>query len=146
MKRVAHPGSWLPVARPRAWSPSLVCHARFYSPPAQDKESIQNSQNSQNSQLQHEDDLEFKDWAEINPQDKTVQTAIGALPISPLLDPSWQKARQRGPKKAKPPPTMNMSRVRRNLYNNPYGKLQVSVSLFACVSLSPLYRKEKAHS
>lgn len=62
----------------------------------------------------------FTDEAEIYAQGKTVQTAVGPLPTSPLLDRSWQKARERGPAKVKPDPK-RFNRFQRRLYRNSYG-------------------------
>lgn len=57
----------------------------------------------------------------VNPHNKTIKTAVGSLPISPLLDPTWRKARKRTKKKP-PPPVDRMPRFQRNLKRNAYGK------------------------
>lgn len=57
----------------------------------------------------------------IDPKNKTINTAVGSLPISPLLDPTWRKARKI-PKKKQPPPVDKMSRFQKNMKRNPYGK------------------------
>lgn len=49
---------------------------------------------------------------------KTVRTAIGNLPISPVMDPAWMQARRRSVKNKATKPT---GRFRRKLANNPYG-------------------------
>lgn len=54
----------------------------------------------------------------LDPDSKTVSTAVGDLPISPVMDPSWIKARRRQRKDA---PTRPSGRFRRKLGNNPYG-------------------------
>lgn len=49
---------------------------------------------------------------------KTISTANGNLPISPLFDPAWMSARRR---QTKGPPASS-GRFRKKLLNNPYGK------------------------
>lgn len=56
---------------------------------------------------------------QIDADAKTVTTAAGPLPISPLFDPDWMKSRRRQ-KKSDPGPTVG--RFRRKLANNPYGQ------------------------
>ncbi|KAF7563615.1 hypothetical protein G7046_g524 [Stylonectria norvegica] len=53
----------------------------------------------------------------IDPEAKRVFTAARALPISPLMDPAWMKARRRQKKNEPSRPT---GRFRRKLTNNPY--------------------------
>lgn len=60
--------------------------------------------------------------SELNHQTKTIETAVGALPISPLLDATWRKAREPRRKK-KPLPFEKMCRFQRRIKQNPYGKL-----------------------
>lgn len=60
--------------------------------------------------------------AGINYHNKTIKTAVGSLPISPLLDPTWRKARKPH-KKKKPPPVDRMPRFQRNMKRNPYAQL-----------------------
>jgi hypothetical protein len=70
------------------------------------------------------DDFGYDQWAwsEVNLDDKTIQTPVGNLPISPLLNPKWREARQR--KKTKPPPDKkNQNRLQRQVRENPYGAL-----------------------
>lgn len=126
MKRVAQPRSWLSEARPRPWSPSIACRARFSSPPAQNKES---DQSDQHGQLPSQAHLEFNVWPQVDAEKKTIQTPLGELPISPFMDPTWQAAKQPSHKKEKHPPVKNMSRLRRNLFDDPYGELHLSPSL-----------------
>lgn len=57
----------------------------------------------------------------VDPHNKTIKTAVGSLPISPLLDPTWRKARKRIKKKP-PPPIDRMPRFQRNMKRNAYGK------------------------
>lgn len=57
----------------------------------------------------------------VDPHNKTIKTAVGSLPISPLLDPTWRKARKRIKKKP-PPPFDRMPRFQRVLKRNAYGK------------------------
>lgn len=49
---------------------------------------------------------------------KTLSTPVGDLPISPLFDPEWMKARRRQRKDNPGKPT---GRFRKKLANNPYG-------------------------
>lgn len=120
MKRVANLPGWLPGARSNPWS-SHVRHARFYSTPAQNADGDVSTQD-RNSQPRREDDPGFTDWAEINAQEKTIETAIGVLPIPPLLDASWRARTERGNPKPKPDPK-EISRIQRKLYRNPYAKM-----------------------
>lgn len=55
----------------------------------------------------------------INAEAKTVKTAAGELPISPIMDPAWMRARRR-PKKREA--TKPLGRFRRKLANNPFGR------------------------
>lgn len=61
-------------------------------------------------------------WSEVNLDDKTIQTAAGNLPISPLLDSKWQEARQRKKTKARPDKKSH-NRFQRQLRQNSYGTL-----------------------
>ena len=54
----------------------------------------------------------------VNPEAKTISTAAGDLPISPLFDPAWMQARRKTAKAAAGPP---LGRFRRKLANNPFG-------------------------
>lgn len=58
----------------------------------------------------------------IDPDAKTVDTASGALPISPLFDPAWLKARRRQKKGEKG--TVALGRFHKKLANNPYGMIE----------------------
>ena len=68
------------------------------------------------------DDLGFDQWSwsEVNLADKTIQTAAGNLPISPLVDSTWREARQRKKTKARPDKSSH-NRFQRQLRQNPYG-------------------------
>ncbi|UKZ94362.1 uncharacterized protein TrAFT101_009236 [Trichoderma asperellum] len=55
----------------------------------------------------------------INPEAKTVSTAAGDLPISPIFDPAWMQARRKTAKSAPGPP---LGRFRRKLANNPFAQ------------------------
>lgn len=55
----------------------------------------------------------------IDAKSKTVATASGSLPLSPVLDPAWIKAK-RLPRKA--PSQKPGGRFRRKLANNPFGQ------------------------
>lgn len=55
----------------------------------------------------------------LNTLDKTISTAAGELPLSPLFNPDWMKARRRQRKDSPGKPT---GRFRRKLANNPYGE------------------------
>lgn len=60
----------------------------------------------------------------INWQDKTVSTAIGDLPISPVMDPNFAEAkgRYRQPKPKQQTGGGLKERLRKKLRNNPYGQ------------------------
>lgn len=55
----------------------------------------------------------------IDTESKTISTAAGALPLSPVLDPAWIKATRR---QRKDDPGQRMGRFRKKLANNPYGQ------------------------
>lgn len=59
-------------------------------------------------------------WSEVNIHDKTIETAAGKLPISPLVDSTWREARQRKHTKARPDKPAH-NRFQRQLRQNPYG-------------------------
>ncbi|KAL7896223.1 hypothetical protein HDV63DRAFT_171063 [Trichoderma sp. SZMC 28014] len=54
-----------------------------------------------------------------NAEAKTVSTAAGDLPISPIFDPAWMQARRKIAKSAPGPP---LGRFRRKLANNPFAQ------------------------
>ncbi|KAL2191662.1 hypothetical protein L209DRAFT_673870 [Thermothelomyces heterothallicus CBS 203.75] len=59
---------------------------------------------------------------QIDPDKKTVKTAVGELPLSPLMDPAFHEARQRFAK-AKPSRTeYKLTKFQRHLRRNPYAK------------------------
>lgn len=60
---------------------------------------------------------------------KTVGTAAGALPISPLMDPAWIKGKRRATKNR---PTTVSGQFRKKLSNNPFGRIVLCSLLFAC--------------
>lgn len=81
-------------------------------------------------------DFGFDNWSEINPVAKTIDTAAGKLPISPLLDPSWRKARLRKKKKIPPPKALSVRFQRRtaeNVYGEPLGTLRCASGTFSCL-------------
>ncbi|PNY29694.1 Uncharacterized protein TCAP_00391 [Tolypocladium capitatum] len=55
----------------------------------------------------------------IDAESKTISTAAGSLPISPVFDPAWMKARRR---QKKEDPSKPMGRFRKKLANNPYAR------------------------
>lgn len=66
-------------------------------------------------------DLGFDDWTEVDPKTKTIETAVGSLPISPLLDPTWREARQRKKEKLLPNRS-KFNRFQRRVEESPYGQ------------------------
>lgn len=70
-----------------------------------------------------QDDFLFDDQFEVNVDEKTIATAAGPLPISPLLDPKWREARKRANAKARPDKS-KLNRFQRQLYQNPFGEPQ----------------------
>jgi hypothetical protein len=66
----------------------------------------------------------------IDTEKKTVSTAGGDLPISPLFEPSWIRSRRRVTKEEARSPT---GRFRRKLIWNPYGESRLSISR-ACLA------------
>ncbi|KAL7929880.1 Alpha/Beta hydrolase protein [Trichoderma chlorosporum] len=55
----------------------------------------------------------------VNPEAKTISTAVGDLPLSPIFDPAWMQARRKPAKAAAGPP---LGRFRRKLANNPFAQ------------------------
>lgn len=55
----------------------------------------------------------------IDAEAKTISTAVGNLPISPIFDPAWMQARRKVAKAAPGPP---LGRFRRKLANNPFAQ------------------------
>ncbi|KAH6603246.1 hypothetical protein Trco_008021 [Trichoderma cornu-damae] len=53
----------------------------------------------------------------VNAEARTISTAAGDLPISPIFDPAWMQARRKAAKTAAGPP---LGRFRRKLANNPF--------------------------
>lgn len=85
------------------------------------------------------DDFGFDPWAwsEVNQDDKTIQTAAGNLPISPLLDSKWQEARQRKKTKARPDKNSH-NRFQRQLRQNPYAQLLATPRRLCAVTRTQL--------
>lgn len=54
----------------------------------------------------------------VNAEAKTISTAAGDLPISPIFDPAWMQAKRKTAKAAPGPP---LGRFRRKLAGNPFG-------------------------
>lgn len=64
---------------------------------------------------------------EVDLETKTVNTVVGPLPLSPLMDPSFYEARQKFTKpKAAESSTTEKTKFRRLLERNPYGRLPLS--------------------
>ncbi|KAF4981878.1 hypothetical protein FZEAL_2398 [Fusarium zealandicum] len=59
----------------------------------------------------------------VDPETKTVSTATGSLPISPVMDPAWMKARRRQKKNG---PTKPSGQFRKKLSNNPYAEALIT--------------------
>lgn len=77
------------------------------------------SSSSSDTQLSSDRDDVFK----IDPENKTIKTAVGALPLSPIMDPSfWEATRRHQVPKAKAGKPQNS--VERQLRANPFGKGQ----------------------
>lgn len=66
-------------------------------------------------------DPEAYSQMQIDPDSKTVTTAVGTLPLSPILDPSFHEARQRFTKPKQPPGKSKTTKFQRLLARNPYG-------------------------
>ncbi|KAI9155132.1 Esterase-like protein [Paramyrothecium foliicola] len=64
-------------------------------------------------------DDDFGKTLQIDTDTKTISTASGSLPISPIFDPQWMKARRRQTKSWPSQPT---GRFRQKLANNPYAR------------------------
>lgn len=78
------------------------------------------------------DDFIFDDQFQVNVDSKTIDTAVGSLPISPLLDPTWREARNRVTPKDRPDKS-RFNRFQRQLYQNPYGELYTHIYIYmAC--------------
>lgn len=91
--------------------------------PAPQKASTKSTKALRGKRLERdEQNLPFDQWSwsEVNLDDKTIQTAAGKLPISPLLDSTWVEARQRKKPKARPDKSAH-NRFQRQLHQNPYG-------------------------
>lgn len=58
---------------------------------------------------------------QINPENKTVTTAVGELPISPLMDPAFHEARQRFTKPKPQRREHKLTKFQRQLARSPYG-------------------------
>lgn len=71
-----------------------------------------------------QDGVLFDNEFEVNVNERTIATAAGPLPISPLLDPRWREARTRAHEKEARPHKSKLNRFQRQLYQNPFGKPQ----------------------
>ncbi|KAM0496857.1 hypothetical protein D7B24_006951 [Verticillium nonalfalfae] len=59
----------------------------------------------------------------LHPHSKTIETVVGALPLSPVMDPAWIEARRRfRTPKPKTPAHTYLGRFRKKLYLNPYAQ------------------------
>lgn len=77
---------------------------------------------------ENEDDyfhLEPDNWLEIDPDSKTIATAVGTLPISPVMDPSWREARERHKGHKPPPDWKKKNRFQKAMATNPYGEMML---------------------
>jgi hypothetical protein len=63
---------------------------------------------------------------QINPESKTVTTAVGELPISPLMDPAFHKARQKFTKPKPQRQEHKLTKFQRQLARSPYGNAPYS--------------------
>ncbi|KAJ4263025.1 hypothetical protein NW762_006638 [Fusarium torreyae] len=59
----------------------------------------------------------------VDPDRKTIETDSGSLPISPLMDPAWMKARRR---QRKEPAGKISGQFRKKLSNNPYAQALIT--------------------
>lgn len=67
------------------------------------------------------DELDYWDF-DIDPESNTIDTAVGDLPISPLMDPNFHTARQRFTQRKPLSPPYKLTKFQRSLARNPYGK------------------------
>ncbi|PNH65157.1 hypothetical protein VD0002_g3750 [Verticillium dahliae] len=59
----------------------------------------------------------------LHPHSKTMETVVGALPLSPVMDPAWIEAKRRfRTPKPKTPAHTYLGRFRKKLYLNPYAQ------------------------
>jgi hypothetical protein len=58
---------------------------------------------------------------QINPENKTVTTAVGELPISPLMDPAFHEARHKFRKPKPQRQEHKLTKFQRQLARSPYG-------------------------
>ncbi|KAL2268498.1 hypothetical protein VTJ83DRAFT_3344 [Remersonia thermophila] len=65
-------------------------------------------------------DEEYLQNVTINSEAKTVKTAVGDLPISPLMDPAFYKARMKYTKTKPAKPEHKLTKFQRHLRRNPY--------------------------
>jgi hypothetical protein len=107
-------------AAARGWrSPSLFAahHEACRAPVARDFHTSSINNNDQTEPFSKEAYSNIQ----IDPENKTVNTAAGELPVSPLMDPSFHEARQKSTK-AKPRRTeYKPTKFQRHLARNPYG-------------------------
>lgn len=67
--------------------------------------------------------------AHVDLESKTVSTASGDLPMSPLLDPAWIRARRRTRKEK---PGKPEGRMAKKMRMNPYGRVIVMLMFGEC--------------
>lgn len=77
----------------------------------------------------------YGDEVEIKPETKTVSTASGELPMSPLFDPNWIKARRRVKKEE---PSIPSGRFRKKLAKNPFGMPALVLCVLCVLALKIL--------
>jgi hypothetical protein len=73
--------------------------------------------------------LSVEDYSQvqINPESKTVTTAVGSLPISPLMDPAFHEARLKFKQHKEPYVKSKSTKFQRLLARNPYGNTSYSL-------------------
>lgn len=136
MRRFAQPRSSLLVSR--------ICRPSASRPYATKGKNADTTTTTSQTEVESSDldaknvsgsNLGFDDWSEVNTRDKTIKTAAGQLPISPLLDPAWREARQRKQKKLTQAEATH-NRFQRKLMDNVFGEplqLQHSFCRFMAV-------------
>jgi hypothetical protein len=70
---------------------------------------------------------------EIDSEGKTIKTAVGELPLSPIMDPTFWEARERF-KKKKPKPGKAETAIEREFRKNPFGKASTSTIMKRVIS------------
>ncbi len=85
----------------------------------------------------------YGDEVQINPETKTVSTASGELPMSPLFDPAWIKARRRVKKEE---PSIPSGRFRKKLAKNPFGMAAILGLAYQALELFLLTLRSQSSS